>query len=62
MHFACGPTVLTIDEARLPAHAAEDAAALFQAISRRSLKTPIIPTTNRGVVAWGDIFDDTTVG
>jgi DNA replication protein DnaC len=47
--------------ARLPADAPEDAGALFQVISRRYQKTPIILTTNRGVSSWGDIFDDTTV-
>ena len=40
---------------------AEDAAALFQVISRRYLKGSIILTTNRGVASWGDIFTDTTI-
>lgn len=61
MRFFCGPTVLIIDELGYLPMPAEDAAALFQVISRRYLKTPIILTTNRGVGAWGDIFDDTTV-
>ncbi len=39
----------------------EDAAHLFQVISRRYLKGSIILTTNRGVSAWGQIFDDTAV-
>ena len=61
MRFFCGPTVLIIDELGYLPMPAEDAAALFQVISRRYLKTPIILTTNRGVGAWGDIFDDTIV-
>ena len=40
---------------------AEDAASLFQVISRRYQKGSIIPTTNRNVAAWGDIFSDTTI-
>jgi DNA replication protein DnaC len=61
MRFFCGPTVLIIDELGYLPMPAEDAAALFQVISRRYQKTPIILTTNRGVSQWGDIFDDTTV-
>lgn len=61
MRFFSGPTVLIIDELGYLPMPAEDAAALFQVISRRYLKTPIILTTNRGVSQWGDIFDDTTV-
>ncbi|MHB8573772.1 MAG: ATP-binding protein [Dehalococcoidia bacterium] len=37
------------------------AAALFQAISRRYLKSSLVLTTNRGMAAWGQIFDDTVV-
>ena len=40
---------------------AEDAAALFQVITRRYLKGSVILTTNRGVASWGDIFSDTTI-
>jgi DNA replication protein DnaC len=40
---------------------AEAAAALFQVVSQRYLKTSIVLTTNRGVGAWGDILGDTTV-
>ena len=39
----------------------EDAASLFQVISRRYQKGSIILTTNRNVASWGDIFSDTTI-
>lgn len=61
MRFFAGPTVLIIDELGYLSMPADDAAALFQVISRRYLKTPIILTTNRAVTSWGDIFADTTV-
>ncbi len=37
------------------------AAAIFQVVSQRYLKTSIILTSNRGVGAWGEILGDTTV-
>jgi DNA replication protein DnaC len=40
---------------------AEAAAALFQVISQRYLKTSIILTSNRSVGSWGEILGDTTV-
>ena len=40
---------------------AEAAAALFQVITQRYLKTSIVMTTNLGVASWGKIFDDPTV-
>lgn len=61
MRFFNGPTVLIIDELGYLPMPSEDAAALFQVISQRYLRTPIILTTNRGVTEWGRIFDDTTV-
>ena len=45
-------------EAALPAEAA---AAIFQVVSQRYLKTSIVLTSNRGVGAWGEIRGDTTV-
>jgi DNA replication protein DnaC len=39
----------------------EAAAHLFQVISRRYEHGSIILTTNRGIAAWGEIFDDHTV-
>ena len=40
---------------------AEEAASLFQVISRRYQKGSIILTTNRSIAAWGDIFSDSTI-
>jgi len=40
---------------------AEAAAAIFQVVSQRYLKTSIVLTSNRGVGAWGEILGDTTV-
>ncbi len=61
MRFFSGPGVLIVDELGYLPMPAEDAAALFQVISRRYLKGSIILTTNRGVASWGDIFTDTTI-
>jgi len=61
MRFFNGPSVLIIDELGYLPMPAEDAAALFQVISRRYLKGSIILTTNLGVASWGDIFTDTTI-
>ena len=40
---------------------AEAAAAIFQIVSQRYLKTSIVLTSNRGVGSWGEILGDTTV-
>jgi len=40
---------------------AEAAAALFQVVSQRYLKTSIVITSNRGVGSWGEILGDNTV-
>jgi len=61
MRFFSGPGALIVDELGYLPMPAEDAAALFQVISRRYLKGSIILTTNRGVASWGDIFTDTTI-
>jgi DNA replication protein DnaC len=39
----------------------EAAAALFQVITQRYLKSSIVMTTNLGVSSWGKIFDDPMV-
>jgi DNA replication protein DnaC len=41
--------------------AQEAAAALFQVITQRYLKSSIVMTTNLGVGSWGKIFDDPMV-
>ena len=46
---------------RLPALANEAAAALFQVITQRYLKSSTVLTTNLGVGSWGKIFDDPMV-
>lgn len=61
MRFFNGPGALIIDELGYLPMPAEDAAALFQVISRRYLKGSVILTTNLGVASWGDIFTDTTI-
>jgi DNA replication protein DnaC len=61
MRFYAGPTCLVIDELGYLALPAEAAAAIFQVVSQRYLKTSIIITSNRGVGAWGEVLGDTTV-
>ena len=61
MRFFSGPAVLIIDELGYLPMPSEDAAALFQVISRRYQKGSVILTTNRNVAAWGDIFSDSTI-
>jgi len=61
MRFLNGPSLLIIDELGYLSMPAEDAAALFQVISRRYQKGSVILTTNLGVASWGDIFSDTTI-
>jgi DNA replication protein DnaC len=61
MRFFAGPSVLVIDELGYLALPAEAAAALFQVITRRYLKSSTILTTNRGIASWGEIFDDSVV-
>lgn len=61
MRFWNGPQLLIIDELGYLPLAAEAASHLFQVVSRRYEHGSIILTTNRGIAAWGEIFDDTTV-
>jgi DNA replication protein DnaC len=61
MRFFNGPSVLIVDELGYLAMPAQDAAALFQVISRRYQKGSVILTTNLGVASWGDIFTDTNI-
>ena len=61
MRFFSGPAVLIIDELGYLPMPSQDAAALFQVISRRYQKGSVILTTNRNVAAWGDIFTDSTI-
>ncbi len=61
MRFFNGPGLLIVDELGYLPMPAQDAASLFQVISRRYLKGSVILTTNLGVASWGDIFTDTTI-
>jgi DNA replication protein DnaC len=61
MRFFAGPTLLVIDELGYLPLPAEAAAALFQVVSQRYLKTSIVLTTNRGVASWGEVLGDSTV-
>ena len=61
MRSFAGPGLLVIDELGYLALPAEAAAALFQVVSQRYLKTSIVITSNRGVGAWGEILGDNTV-
>ena len=61
MRFFNGPTLLVIDELGYLPLQAEGAAALFQVVTQRYLKTSIIITSNRGVGGWGEILGDTTM-
>jgi DNA replication protein DnaC len=61
MRFYAGPTLLVIDQlGYLPLHG-EAAAALFQVVSQRYLKSSIVMTTNRGVGFRGEVLGDNTV-
>lgn len=58
MRFFAGPTLLVIDELGYLPLPADAAAALFQVISARHLKTSIVLTTNRGITSWGQVLGD----
>jgi DNA replication protein DnaC len=61
MRFFAGPRLLVIDEVGYLPLQNEAAAALFQVITQRYLKSSIVMTTNLGVSSWGKIFDDPMV-
>jgi len=61
MRFFAGPAVLAIDELGYLPLPAEAAAALFQVVNQRYLKSSIILTTNRPVTEWGQVLGDNTV-
>jgi DNA replication protein DnaC len=61
MRFFAGPRLLVIDEVGYLPLQQEAAAALFQVITQRYLKSSIVMTTNLGVSSWGKIFDDPMV-
>ena len=61
MRFFAGPRLLIIDEVGYLPLQSEAAAALFQVITQRYLKSSTILTTNLGIASWGKIFDDPMV-
>jgi DNA replication protein DnaC len=61
MRFFAGPRLLVIDEVGYLPLANEAAAALFQVITTRYLKSSTVLTTNLGIASWGKIFDDPMV-
>jgi DNA replication protein DnaC len=61
MRFFAGPTLLVIDELGYLSLPSDAAAALFQVISQRHLKTSIVLTTNRGITSWGSVLGDEMV-
>lgn len=62
MNYFAASNLLIIDELGYLPMPGEDAAALFQVISRRyEKKGSVIITTNRGVAEWGDIFGDSII-
>ena len=61
MNFFASPRLLIVDELGYLPMPAEDAAILFQVISRRYMKGSVILTTNRSVAEWGEIFGDSTI-
>lgn len=61
MRFYAGPRLLIIDEVGYLPLASEAAAALFQVVTQRYLKSSTVMTTNLGIASWGKIFDDPTV-
>jgi DNA replication protein DnaC len=61
MRFYAGPKLLVIDELGYLPLPADAAAALFQVISMRHLKSSTVLTTNRGVTGWGEVFGDTAL-
>jgi DNA replication protein DnaC len=61
MRFFAGPRLLVIDELGYLPLASDGAAALFQVINQRYLKSSTILTTNVGIADWASVFGDATV-
>jgi DNA replication protein DnaC len=61
MRFFAGPRLLIIDEVGYLPLQNEAAAALFQVITQRYLRSSTVLTTNLGIASWGKIFDDPMV-
>ena len=61
MRFYAGPRLLVCDELGYLPLPADGAAALFQVINQRYLKSSTILTTNVGIADWASAFGDATV-
>jgi DNA replication protein DnaC len=61
MRFYAGPRLLVIDELGYLPLPGDGAAALFQVINQRYLKSSTILTTNLGIADWAGAFGDATV-
>lgn len=61
MRFFAGPRLLIIDELGYLPLPGDGAAALFQVINQRYLKSSTILTTNVGIADWASAFGDATV-
>src|SRR3954447_7355174 len=61
MRFFAGPRLLVIDELGYLPLPGDGAAALFQVINQRYLKSSTILTTNVGIADWATAFGDATV-
>ncbi|MQA17554.1 MAG: AAA family ATPase, partial [Pseudonocardiaceae bacterium] len=61
MRFFAGPRLLVIDELGYLPLPGDGAAALFQVINQRYLKSSTILTTNVGIADWAGAFGDATV-
>jgi DNA replication protein DnaC len=61
MRFWNGPQLLIVDELGYLPMPAEAASHFFQVVSRRYEHGSIVLTTNRHIVDWGHVFNDTTV-
>jgi len=61
MRFWNGPQLLIVDELGYLPLADEAASHFFQVVSRRYEHGSIVLTTNRHIIDWGQVFNDTTV-
>jgi DNA replication protein DnaC len=61
MRFFAGPRLLVIDELGYLPLPGDGAAALFQVINQRYLKSSTILSTNVGIADWATAFGDATV-
>jgi DNA replication protein DnaC len=58
-HF-CQPQLLVLDELGYLSYDSRHADLLFEVVSRRYLKRPLLVTTNKGFAEWGEVFPNAT--